>query len=126
MSNDNLAQTLRRQGQNSNDGYLATTAMNAAFRIEDDAARINALEAQNARLRDDNETVLALRVANRRLSAENARLREALEPFAKVADFYDGSSYGPATDDDEPFGVYGECDLKVLDFRRVRAALEGK
>jgi hypothetical protein len=59
----------------------------------------------------------ALRSAN----AEIARLREALEPFAALADRYD------PPEGDDTHAAWDQTALPTLgDFRRARAALKGK
>ena len=64
-----------------------------------------------------------------RLKAENARLREALEPVASAADGFDGM---PITNGEEWFAYKGKTSatgtvgaLTVGDLRRARAALKG-
>lgn len=69
--------------------------------------------------RMDPPTALALVEEIERLQADNARMREALKPFADEAIKYDPEE---GDDDDLPFGI----NIVVGDLRRARAALEGK
>lgn len=55
-----------------------------------------------------------------RLQAENKRLREALEPFADVADQWPEDESGATEIVD---GAYSEPPLRLHHFRRARAAL---
>jgi hypothetical protein len=60
-----------------------------------------------------------------RLDAENARLREALEPFVRVAE-WDIAGSESDMDHFRPATSYNRAPiLRVRDFRRARAALGG-
>ena len=52
------------------------------------------------------------------LRAENARLREALKPFAKFADYYDLKAPLRLTDDEDSFFTVHDCRLCETDTRR--------
>ena len=70
--------------------------------------------------------VAALRAQLVAAEASNKELREALEPFAKEAKYYDpGQQYGRIIDDDLAFSNDSD-DLNVGDLRRARAALRDK
>lgn len=63
------------------------------------------------------DRVFAAKIAA--LQAENARLREALEPFAKCADDLDGDQDVARVPDNE----WAKFRLLASDYRRARAAL---
>ena len=58
----------------------------------------------------------------KRLTAENAKLREVLEPFAKAAYGFDGYNI---KDPEEWFAYSGTGAITVGDLRRARAELSG-
>lgn len=101
------------------------------------ADRIEALERENAALRDDDAKMQLLHrqedqliAAERKvaeLEADKARLSEALRPFADMADYLDSETEGFA--DTDEFDLLYEDHLfhhfKVADFRAARAALSG-
>lgn len=75
--------------------------------------------------------VAEMRVADlREAAAEIERLRAALEPFAAMAAYFRPISNRPNQDSDPVYSVEtketGWLDLKVIDFRRARAALHHK
>jgi hypothetical protein len=75
-----------------------------------------------AALREAQDGIIGSRSANTKLKVEIARLREALEPFAKEADCFDDNEPGDADPDDEKLRG---LNIVVGDFRRARAALTG-
>jgi hypothetical protein len=99
--------------------------------------RIEALERDNAALRDNDAKMQLLHrqedqliAAERKvaeLEADKARLSEALRPFADMADYLDSETEGFA--DTDEFDLLYEDHLfhhfKVADFRAARAALSG-
>jgi hypothetical protein len=101
------------------------------------ADRIEALERENAALRDNDAKMQLLHrqedqliAAERKvaeLEADKARLSEALRPFADMADYLDSETEGFA--DTDEFDLLYEDHLfhhfKVADFRAARAALSG-
>jgi hypothetical protein len=69
------------------------------------------------------ETLRSLENDTKRVKAREARLREALEPFAKIADEY-------AAQEEDDFQVWRDFDvlgatLPLRNFRRARTALSG-
>lgn len=62
-----------------------------------------------------------------RLQAQNAKLREALEPFAAVAEYDIGDDEVDADYYRQPTSLrWAKAPAKVGDYRAARAALEGK
>jgi hypothetical protein len=97
----------------------------AVAKIQSQADEIEALRAENARLRTAFDAgVIDYAV----LKAENDRLREALKPFVDFIDAFDAKPLRSL--DDKFYGIHSgtrwQAELRFSDFRRARAALNGE
>ena len=103
--------------KNKNCNPLVTRSQAEAIIAAERAMRKTA-EGRLAQSQDD---LKQSRANNAALTARVKELSEALEPFAKIAEFYIGES---EDNDDTLQGSYGTRLLRVGDVRAARAALE--